>query len=163
MEIWKDVLGYEGLYQVSNAGNVRSSRRPMAKGGVRKKNESHGYLRVVLCKNGIVENKAIHRLVAEAFIENPNNYPVVNHMDENRTNNNVNNLEWCTQLYNVQYSKWKTTNILQISKDGMAVKQWRGALEAERAEGFDNSAIIKCCKGKRKTHRGYRWEYIELK
>ena len=110
-EEWKPVEGYEGLYEVSNLGQVRSySNRH---GGLLKYpkllkidvSSGTGYGCVTLCKNNKVKRVPIHRLVALAFIPNPNNYPCVNHKDEIRTNNKVDNLEWCTHLYNNSYSK----------------------------------------------------------
>ena len=98
-EIWKDIKDYEGLYQVSNLGNVKSLKT--------NKNlyysKSKNYLRVSLNKNGIRKGYSIHRLVAQAFIPNPNNYPCVNHKDCNGNNNKVNNLEWCTYKQNNSY------------------------------------------------------------
>lgn len=110
-EIWKDVVGYEGLYQVSNLGRVRScDRKTRNRNGVVTKRGRllsffyyGGYLNVSLCMGGNKQNKKIHRLVAEAFIANPNNYPIINHKDENKLNNNANNLEWCTYSYNTLY------------------------------------------------------------
>ena len=158
MEMWKDIIGYEGLYQVSNYGDIQSTPRQKTKGGYRKPNISHGYKRIVLCKNGMIKNCSIHRLVAAAFISNPNNCKVINHKDENKLNNDVSNLEWCTQAENVQYSK-NTGGILQYDLNNRLIKHWDSALQAERVGAFDNSAIIKCCKGIRKTHKCYLWKY----
>lgn len=113
MEEWRDIKGYEGLYQVSNEGRVKSLARVwiMGKGGKRHKGEttmkvpkSSRYCRITLTKDGIETNKSVHRLVAEAFIPNPNNYPIINHKDENTRNNNVENLEWCDYQYNNTYN-----------------------------------------------------------
>lgn len=110
-EIWKDIKGYEGLYQVSNLGRVKTLKA--WNGNKYKKKyidvdkiikpmkEKSGYLKVVLHNRNKKQNKRIHRLVAEAFIENPNNYKCINHIDSNKQNNDMNNLEWCTQKYNV--------------------------------------------------------------
>lgn len=104
-EIWKDIPGYEGKYEVSNLGNVRSlnynhtGEIKLLKQGTNKK----GYKLVNLCKNGKQKCYLIHRLVAMTFIPNPNNLPIINHKDENKVNNNVNNLEWCTYEYNNNY------------------------------------------------------------
>lgn len=104
-QIWKDIPGYEGLYQVSNTGRVRSlNYNRTGKSKVRKQNtDKRGYKRVNLCKDGKNKIYSIHRLVALAFIPNPNNYPIINHKDENPSNNAVWNLEWCTQEYNINY------------------------------------------------------------
>lgn len=116
-EIWAPVKGYENLYEVSNLGRVRSLGR-MIKGKTRSgidadryhkgklralQRDSNGYLHVGLSRNGVVKIYRVHRLVAEAFIDNPKGLPEVNHKDENRTNNNANNLEWCTHQYNNAY------------------------------------------------------------
>ena len=104
-EIWKDIEGYEDLYQVSNLGNVKSLNYK----GIRREKilkpykNRNGYLLVSLCKNSVIKHFTIHRLVADAFIENRNNYGDINHIDECKTNNNVNNLEWCTRKYNINY------------------------------------------------------------
>lgn len=107
-EVWKDIEGYEELYQVSNLGNVKSlffrrSKNPK----LLKPNMYCGYLYVNLCKEGKRLLSSIHRLVAKAFIPNPNNYPVINHKDENKQNNKVDNLEWCTIKYNNNYGTVK--------------------------------------------------------
>jgi hypothetical protein len=112
-EIWKDVVEYEGFYQVSNLGQVKGLERKSNKVGnttrtIKEKIltpviSKEGYAYVSLCIKGIIKRKRIHRLVAQAFIPNPNNYPEVNHKDENRLNNDVSNLEWCSNYYNQNY------------------------------------------------------------
>ena len=106
-EIFKDIPGYEGLYQVSNLGNVKSlNYRQTGKEQILRlhpKIKNKGYFKVRLFKNGIVKSYFVHRLVAEAFIPNQNNYPIINHKDENPSNNSVSNLEWCTYSYNINY------------------------------------------------------------
>ena len=108
-EEWRDIIGYEGLYQVSNLGRVKSflyyngTNERIIK-PIQLKN---GYYNISLSKNKINKKEYIHRLVAKAFIPNPNNYPIINHKDENPSNNCVNNLEWCTQKYNMNYVKLK--------------------------------------------------------
>ena len=108
-EEWRDIAGYEGLYQVSNLGNVKSlnynrtGKERILKPG----NDGRGYLFVQLCKEGIRKKCLVHRLVAETFIPNPNKYPVINHRDEIRDHNWVKNLEWCTQQYNINYGNCK--------------------------------------------------------
>lgn len=116
VEEWRDVVGFEGFYQVSNLGRVQSLERlvdtnikyvdkRIHKGKLLKLHlNNRGYKMVHLCKNGTVKRVLVHRLVAEAFVQNPNNYPVVNHKDENKQNNCVENLEWCTQQYNMNWN-----------------------------------------------------------
>ena len=99
MEIWKDVVGYEGYYEVSNNGRVRNVRS----GHILSPGVSQGYHYVVLCRHGERRNKQVNRLVAEAFIANPEKYPIVNHKNEIKIDNAVDNLEWCTYSYNNTY------------------------------------------------------------
>lgn len=108
----RDIPGYEGLYAVTDEGDIisltfRNNKTIKRKPTFMKPVENHGYLTVTLRKNGKQKNYYVHRLVAEAFVENPNGYNIVNHKDENRLNNIAENLEWCTQQYNVNYSKEK--------------------------------------------------------
>ena len=138
-EIWRPVVGYEGLYEVSNTGRVRSLDRYDRKNRLKKgkllknKDNGNGYLLCGLSKNGIVKNKYIHRLVAEAFIERPDGLYEVNHKDEDKTNNNVDNLEWCDATYNVNYGtrniRAKETLIkngywIGLSKKEYDIKYW---------------------------------------
>ena len=108
-EEWRDIPGYEGLYQVSNLGRVKSLEKIDARGWHRKEkilvqiDNMHGYYQLMLYKNKNKKKISVHRLVALAFIPNPNNYPCVNHKDENKHNNNADNLEWCTHKYNNNY------------------------------------------------------------
>ena len=129
-EIWRPIKGYENLYEVSNKGRVRSLTKYCMRFGCRKtlirgkllsiRKNASGYIMVSLAKKGTKKQVLIHRLVAQAFIPNPNNYPIINHKDENPSNNNVNNLEWCTQKYNVNYgtarSRTRITNKINRSK-----------------------------------------------
>lgn len=173
MEIWKDIKDYEGLYQVSSYGRVRS----LGNGGTHKTSRilksaknTWGYLRVQLWKNGKGKSCFVHRLVAETFLPNPLNLPQVNHKDENPSNNNVSNLEFCDQKYNINYGNRnkkvsnKMTNgklskpVLQFSKTGDFIREWSSTRECER-NGFDNSAVGRCCNGKQKSHKGYKWKY----
>lgn len=162
-EIWKDIEGYEGLYQVSNMGRVRSLRRNII---LKSKIERNGYERVRLCTNNIPKDYSVHRLVATAFISNPNNYPIVNHKDENRTNNCADNLEWCTQEYNVNYGtgiakrvKSQSKKVLQFKPDGTFVKEWESTMSVQRNLGFCQSHIVQVCKGKRRIAYRYIWKY----
>ena len=104
IEIWKDIQNYEGLYQISNQGSIRSLLRSgKCKRYLKPYITSDGYARVILSKNGKLKSHKIHRLVAETFIPNPDNLPQINHKDEHKLNNCVDNLEWCTAKYNINY------------------------------------------------------------
>ena len=103
----------------------------------------------------------VHRLVAECFIPNPHNLPMVNHIDEDKSNNNVENLEWCDAKYNNNYgtrTERTSKKVVQMTLDGDFVKQWESAMECGR-HGFDQSAVSACCNNKRKTHKGYLWKW----
>ncbi len=178
MEIWKDIKGYEGLYQISNEGNVKSLDKSynVGYGGIKHQEEiilkptyvGNGYLHVCLCKNGNKEYKRIHRLVAEAFIPNPNGYQTVNHKDENPENNKVENLEWCTQAYNNTYggrtakmAETQSKKVYQYTLDGELIKVWNSTKECGR-NGFCQSWVAACCRSERKTHKGFKWSYKPL-
>lgn len=136
MEIWKPIKGYEGLYEISSFGNVRSLRRNTTNGKIIKSQKTKtGYYRVGLCKNGKLKHYFVHRLVAKAFILNPDNLPQVNHKNECKTDNNVDNLEWCSMLYNVRYG----TGIERQTKARIGVK-----FTEERKQN-----ISKACKGRK--------------
>ena len=195
-EIWRDVKGYEGLYQVSNLGRIKSLERFIktrknknGMNGYIHKQESiriptkdyKGYLRLNLCKEGKQKPFKVHRLVAQAFIPNPNNLPQVNHKDENKENNCITNLEWCTNEYNHNYGtrnkrvaeKQKGRKIpfeqiknkiavLQINKDtNEVIRKYDSIKEAQICCGVKThySHIGACCKGERKTAYGFKWRY----
>ena len=176
-EVWKDIPGYEGLYQVSDKGNVRSInwRNKGVIRDLRSREHPCGYRQVLLRANGITRMVTIHRLVASAFIPNPNNLPQVNHIDENKANNDVRNLEWCSASYNVKYSiyrhperkhgtkqpAWKYGNekIVQLDLNDNVVKVWGGTPELIRDTPWGVSNIVCCCNGGRKTAYGFRWRF----
>ena len=162
-EIWRDIEGYKGLYQISNKGRVK--RLYKASERILKLHDNgRGYLRVALTKESSLKFIMIHRLVAQAFIPNPNNLPEINHRDENKKNNCVENLEWCDRVYNINYgtrNERASRKILQYSKSGEFIKEWPSALEVERVLDINNSHIIQCCKGKRKSAGGFIWRYKE--
>lgn len=168
-EIWADISGYEGKYQVSNLGKVKSlnySHTGKEKILKYKKNR-YGYLTVNLCSNGKLKMFSIHRLVAQSFIPNTNNLPEVNHKDENKENNCVENLEWSTRKYNLCYGT-RTERISKALskkvgcyKDGKLIKIYNSMRDTEK-DGFNPSNVCQCCQGKRyKTHAGYQWRYID--
>ncbi len=162
-EIWKDVKGYEGLYKVSNFGNVKTIKNNK----ILKINTTGEYGYVALYRDRKKTIKKIHRLVAENFIENPNNYPCVNHKDENKWNNKVDNLEWCTQKYNCNYknrnkklSKSKCRfKIKQIDLNGKTIKIWQDIWELRNNTSYNTHVIRQCCQKRCKTSYGYKWEY----
>lgn len=172
-EIWKDIDGYEGLYQVSNLGNVRSLNY-RGHGYIRclvPKCNNRGRLWVELKRNGAKKPMQIHRLVATAFLPNPKNLPLVNHRDENPKNNTALNLEWCTASYNAKYSwnlhperykrtfKYGETKIEQLSSLGEVVRVWNGTLELIAETKWRTSSIVSCCFGERKTAYGFKWRF----
>lgn len=163
-EIWIPVKGYLGLYEVSNFGNVRSLNYGRTKQIKVLKfiEDKDGYLTVGLCKNGKIKFCKVHRLVAEVFLPNWFDDPEVNHRDENKTNNQVNNLEWCDHKYNVNYgtrTEKCSKPVLQFTKEGEFVREWNSTKEVGR-NGFDQGAVSACCRGTRlKTHKGYIWKY----
>lgn len=174
-EIWRNIVGYEGLYQVSNFGRVKNARTNK----IRKlKQARNGYIMVDLCKNGKYSTALVHRLVAQAFIPNPQNLPVVNHRDEDKTNNFVfvredgsvdfskSNLEWCTQEYNTNYGTGlqrrieKLANkVSQYNMDGTFMCTWKSAREAAEELGVDSNYITSCCSGKTRSAYGFIWKY----
>lgn len=166
-EEWLPVEGYEGLYEVSNFGSVRSLNY-LHTGQVKllKLNEgANGYFGVFLYKNKKCKRFLVHRLVAQAFIPNWFDDPQVNHRDENKHNNSVDNLEWCDGKYNINYGtcikrmvEKQSKNVLQLTKTGELVYEWPSINEAGR-NGFEPSNIVNCCRGKLKSHGGYIWKY----
>lgn len=194
-ESWKAVTGYEGAYEVSDLGKVRSLDRVdcagrRLKGKILKLSlNPHGYPTVMLCKDFLKFRYSVHRLVALAFIDNPYNLPLINHKDEIKTNNHVENLEWCTAKYNINYGsailrrsanegfKSSRKNACAIASAASARKSARLVIQydlnkevnqihqsirgAARSTGIPSSNIILCCHGKYKTAGGFIWGYAK--
>lgn len=166
-EVWLDIQDYEGFYQVSNLGRVKSLPRNGTTKNERilKSNNVGGYYQVCLQKKGIKSYKKVHRLVAETFIENPLNKKEVNHIDGNKHNNNLINLEWCSTSENQLHSCYKLGNnikaVQQFSKDNKLIKSWSSIARAGRCLKIPNQNICDCCLGNRKTAGGYVWKYLK--
>ena len=173
MEEWRSIPGLDASYEVSNYGRVRSVGGVVSCGLGRMRGyksriltpqvNNKGYLRICMCGKYWL----IHKLVAQAFVPNPDNYPIVNHKDENRQNNCADNLEWCTYKYNSNYGtiknkiseKMKKKPIIQIYKNG-TTKIWHSLREIERVLGYSHANIAQCCKHKYDTAYGCKWEYF---
>lgn len=168
-EIWKDIQDCENKYQVSNLGNVRSLqyRHKNCKQILKPAKDGSGYLFVRLFKKTGCKCSKIHRLVAEAFIENVNDLPQVNHIDEDKTNNKVSNLEWCTAKYNSNYGtrnqriygKSNKKSVLQFSKDGTFIRKHDSINKAAFTVNVTPAALCKCLKNINKTAGGFIWKY----
>ena len=160
-ENWKAVAGYEGLYEVSDMGRVKSLWNGKEKILKPQKN-TRGYLHVDLYKDGKKKTLNVHRLVAEAFISNPNNLDTVNHRDEVKTNNTVDNLEWMSREDNVAYSQpqWAKRSVQMFDKStDELLATFPSTMEAERVTGINHSNICSCCNGKIKSAGGYIWGF----
>lgn len=180
-EIWKNIKGFENIYQISNYGNIKNIKKNiLIKPFISKKTK---YYQIDLCKNGHKKRYSIHRLVAQAFISNPNNFPQVNHKDENKQNNRYDNLEWCTAKYNSNYgtckqrigikssqkkhtyetkqkiSKALSKPIIQYSKNNTFIKEWGSAYEVQRKLRISKSNVNECCNNKRKSAGNYIWKF----
>lgn len=187
-EIWKDIAGYEGLYQVSNTGKVKSLKRKVYAGKEKmrwqyerilseNKTNGNGYKIVTLNKNSKGQNKYVHRLVAETFLKNENNYKYINHKDENKFNNCVDNLEFCTAQYNSTYNNLHIRNglknrnnkyskkILQLNDNDEIINIFPSISEASRQLNVSCQAISDCLRGIQLHSAGYKWKYAneELK
>ena len=159
-ETWKAISGYEGLYEVSDLGRVKSlnyNRTGME--NILKPGTNHkGYLHVSLYKDGHVKTVKVHRLVAESFIPNPQGLETVNHKDEVKTNNTVTNLEWMSRADNKRYSANKPVQMLDKST-GELLATLPSTMEASRITGINQVDICICCNGKLKSAGGYIWRY----
>lgn len=180
---WKDIIGYENEYQINQFGEIRTLKDSpkLKKYNVLKPqiNKKNGYVYQMLYKNGKEKLLRVHRLVAMAFLPNPNNLPQVNHKDGNKQNNSVDNLEWCEQSYNMKHAyknglqipsenqrkaiintnKLKQKKVCQI-KDGEIINTFSGISEASRQTKISISCISRCCNLKRKSTNGYEWRFL---
>jgi hypothetical protein len=163
-EIWKDIEGFEGEYMISNLGRVKSLKSNII---LRQFEYRGGYLEVHLRKPKIKVHKKVHRLVAEAFLTNPNHYKEVNHKDENKKNNMVNNLEWCSRSYNNTYNNrhfkagkghWKA--VKQYDKNNHFIAHYESQTAASLATGVKQGSIADCIRGHIKSAGGYIWTSI---
>ena len=180
---WKDIVGYENEYQINQFGEIRTlkdspklKKYDVLKPQISKRN---GYVYQMLYKNGKEKLLRVHRLVAMAFLPNPNNLPQVNHKDGNKQNNSVDNLEWCEQSDNMKHAyknglqipsenqrkaiintnKLKQKKVCQI-KDGEVINTFSGISEASRQTKISISCISRCCNLKRKSTNGYEWRFL---
>lgn len=181
--IWKPIDGYEGLYEVSSDGRVRSLYR--YKKELKPNIGRGGYYYIQLWNKGKGKCVSIHRLVAEAFCDNPKRKPFVNHIDENKLNNNIENLEWVThkencnhgtaiarRVKNTDFSKRRVNNknqikscskpITQYSKNGEFIRNWESASECSRATGISISGIRRVCTGERKSTKGFIFKEVTV-
>ena len=171
MEIFRDIEGYDGLYQVSNLGNIKSYHKYKEGKILRPAIHWKGYGIVVLTGN-IRKNCWVHRLVAKAFIPNPENKKEVNHINGIKNDNQLENLEWATSSENMKHAfrtglakerKGKdnvlSIPVIQLTLDGEFVANYAGAKEAARQIGAQQSGISKCCNGVMKKSFGYKWQY----
>ena len=168
MEVWKDIIGYEGLYQISNLGNIKSYPKKYQHCDTVILNPStnqYGYKYVCLYKNGKCKNYLIHRLVAMNFIPNPDNLPQINHKDENKINNCVNNLEWCSNEYNAAYgtrnirnSITQGTKISQYDKHNNYIASYHSINQAAKITGISQGNISSVIQRRRKSAGGFIWK-----
>jgi hypothetical protein len=173
MEVWKPIVGYEGKYEVSSTGKIKSlnyhrSGKPKV---LSPKINKYGYLCVLLYNKGKRKDATIHRLVAMSFINNPKGLPQINHKNECKQDNRVENLEWCTNIYNANYGTRNVRainnrhtgkvrkNVLQM-KDGIVVGKYISIMEASRQTGIPFRSISRVARGERKRTHGYEWTFI---
>ncbi|MCL2215777.1 MAG: NUMOD4 domain-containing protein [Defluviitaleaceae bacterium] len=181
-EVWREIPGYEN-YAVSNLGRIKNIKPYLSKPGAKNRllkpqEDKDGYFRVELCAKSKKKKYKVHRLVALAFLENPKSLPQINHKDECKQNNNVDNLEWCTEQYNKTYKnlhyrtakKRDYTKVIpkviaktkkrvnMFSMDGIFIRTYESQHEAGRQMGISNKSINSCCRGKARAAGGYIWQ-----
>ena len=155
MEQWKEIKNYEGLYMVSNLGRIKRGNKILSP------NNNQRYIRICLCKDGVKKSFSVHRLVAQAFINNPNNYTEVNHINENKHDNRACNLEWCSREYNNNYGthqerciKGKYKKLYQYDLKGNLIKIWESRQECSK-NGFPS--IYKALREFEGIYKGYKF------
>ena len=181
-EIWKDVPNYEGYYQVSNLGRIKAINRVvniketktmcLREHIMKQRKTNKGYMVVRLSKDGIAKNMFVHVAVLTSFSKRPQGMSQINHKDEDKANNNLTNLEFCTPSYNQNYGrcsknksdatindKRKSKAIIQISLDGSEINCFPSLREVERILGFQHGHIREACNGKLHTAYGYKWRW----
>ena len=160
-ELWKPIKGYDDIYMVSNFGRVKSIVYTSEK-ILKPRISGRGYCQVALYKNGKSKNFTVHRLVAENFIDNPNEYKYINHKDENKLNNKAENLEWCSAFYNNTYGTrmGKVKKPVGMYKEGKLLKTYKSITEASKCHNLTVGGISRCCRGIYKDCGGYQWKYL---
>ena len=176
-EVWQDIPGYEGLYQVSTYGRVKSldhyvsnnhrNGLSLKKGRILEPQKYKGYRSICFSKDSVVRRFQIHRIVANVFIPNFNGYPIINHIDVNPSNNRVENLEWCTYSYNNNYDNAVSKRAVQLmkkiamyDKNGNLLYEYDNSKEAGKDLGVSVGAIQKACTNRNKSCKGYVFKYL---
>lgn len=167
-EIWKSIKDYED-YEISNLGRIKSYKNNKER-LLKPRKDKDGYMKIDLCKDNKKKTHKLHRLVAQAFLANPENKPEVNHKDEDKTNNCASNLQWVTSRENANYgtrnervANANSIPVVQLDLQGNYINVHQSATQVERELGFYNTHIIKCCKGKLDSAYKFKWQYLKDK